>query len=184
MNQHESILRRGWRLGRQLWRQPSSRIAISVLILGCLLAQLPLAELCGTISQVSPQYWAFALAVFVLCHVLASLKWRLLANLGRREVSVFTAVRCHFAGLFANLFLPSLAGGDVVRAGLAIAATGEKEGVILGSLLDRFLDICGLVFMVTLATLLLPDALLTENWLPVAGTLGLLALCLAAATCC
>jgi uncharacterized membrane protein YbhN (UPF0104 family) len=57
-------------------------------------------------------------------------------------------LRFHFAGLFANLFLPSIAGGDVVRAGLAIRSGSRSETVVLGSLVDRMLDSGVLVLLV------------------------------------
>jgi uncharacterized protein (TIRG00374 family) len=72
-------------------------------------------------------------------------------------------VRCHFAGLFANLFLPSIAGGDVVRAGLAIRHKAKKEAVIFGGLLDRFVDISALGAIIVVSALYSPKSLSAQD---------------------
>lgn len=149
--------------GIRLWRKPVSRIIISVSILSFLLTQLPLSDLWTTVRRVSFPLWTFALMTFVASHAVTSLKWRLLVNIGKNRMPVFVALRCHFAGLFANLFLPSLAGGDIVRAGMAFASADRKEPIIWGSLLDRFLDTCALMFLILIGALLVPGTLLSEG---------------------
>ena len=140
-------------------KKPASRIAVSLLILGLLLSQVPLDQLWATVRRISLPLWAGALSLFVLAHAVSSFKWRLLANIGHNKLSAGYALRCHFTGLFANLFLPSLAGGDLVRATMAANRTGETTKVIWGSLLDRFLDTCSLVFIILVGALLLPGVL-------------------------
>jgi uncharacterized membrane protein YbhN (UPF0104 family) len=50
-------------------------------------------------------------------------------------------------------------GGDVVRAGLALKMTRSVSGLLLGSLVDRTLDIVGLAGVAGIGALLLPTAL-------------------------
>ena len=57
-----------------------------------------------------------------------------------RMISGLEAVRAHGAGLFANLCLPSVVGGDVVRAGVVIRDHKRFENIALGSLADRIND--------------------------------------------
>lgn len=66
-------------------------------------------------------------------------------------MSVREAIRFYFAGLFANLFLPSLVGGDIVRAGMAMRSGRRKTGIIFGSLLDRLIDVFSLFLLVVCA---------------------------------
>ena len=49
-------------------------------------------------------------------------KWRLLVNAAGGGLSFRTAARAYYMGLFGNTFLPSIVGGDVVRAGVALRA--------------------------------------------------------------
>jgi uncharacterized protein (TIRG00374 family) len=125
---------------RDLWRMPIVKVLTSFAILALLLTNLPLSDLYQTLMQVPTGLWVFVVAAFIVGHLVGAVKWRLYIDVGHYRMPFYFLVRCYFAGLFANLFLPSIAGGDVVRAGMAIRSYGEKENVIFGSFLDRFLD--------------------------------------------
>jgi uncharacterized membrane protein YbhN (UPF0104 family) len=137
-------------------KQPIFRIAVSLLIISILLLTLPLQDLWGTIQKISIFSWLIVLIGFVAGHLMGTFKWRLLINMGKRKLPFWVALRCYFAGLFANLFLPSLAGGDIVKTGLAIRYNKEKGVTIFGSLLDRLIDTVSVVFVVFCAALLSP----------------------------
>jgi len=115
------------------------RIGVSVLVLGLTLWLLPTEEVWGALTRLPPLVWVFSLVVFLLGHVVSALKWRLLIT-ERGEIPVTRVLRAHFAGLVANLCLPGAAGGDVVRAGLAIRGAEDKGRVAVGSLADRVID--------------------------------------------
>jgi len=146
------------------WQKPLVRLLTSLLILGIIFTQLPLADLWQTLRQVSPGLWLLAVAVFIAGHAAGVVKWTLLINIGRGQIPFTATFRYYFAGLFANLFLPSIAGGDVVRAGMAIGyRPRQKEAVVLGSLLDRFLDMLALAALIVIGGLLSPLALAAED---------------------
>ena len=146
-----------------IWRIPCTRVIISLSILVFLLIWLPVSDLWNTVKRISLTLWTLSVIVFLVGHVLGSIKWCLLANMGKSRLPLSTAFRCYFSGLFANLFLPSLAGGDVVRAGMAIRSNNEKEPIILATLLDRFLDISSLLLITLLGALLTPPTLAYED---------------------
>jgi hypothetical protein len=99
------------------------------------------------------------LAGYLASHFVASLKWRLMVNLAGSGLSVPQAVRCYFAGLFSVLFLPSIVGGDIVRATLALRMGRSKAAVLFGSLLDRILDFLVLALLTIAGALLVPGRL-------------------------
>jgi uncharacterized protein (TIRG00374 family) len=101
---------------------------------------------------------------FITGHIVGVIKWRLFINLGTKKLPVFTAFRCYFAGLFSNFFLPSAAGGDIIRAGLAIRYNDEKEAVIVGSVLDRFLDTSSLGVIILIGALFSQTSLDRGDW--------------------
>ena len=140
----------------KLWRRPLLRIFISVSVLVILFSILPLSKLWHTVRQIPIGLWIFAVAATVVVHSVGVIKWSLLINATNNKLPLFSAFRCYFAGLFANIFLPSVNGGDIVRAGLAIKLNKEKEAVILGSLTDRVIDASALALIVLSGTLLLP----------------------------
>ncbi len=153
----------------KIWQKPSTRIIISLSLLGFLLAKLPLSDLWQAIRQVSPGLWIFSVIVFMMGHMLGVVKWSLLINMGKNKLPFLVAARCYFAGLFANLCLPSIAGGDIVRAAMAMGSPNGKaegpssEAILLGSVLDRFLDIASLAFLMFLGIWSAPGAVTTED---------------------
>ena len=79
---------------------------------------------------------------------------RPLADLGFADAAL-----CYGAGLFANLCLPSIVGGDVLRAALASRFTRRPEAAFLGGVLDRVTDMIAMTILVAAGGLLSHDAL-------------------------
>ncbi|MXO60732.1 flippase-like domain-containing protein [Altererythrobacter salegens] len=91
--------------------------------------------------------WLAALVLFLAGHALSAAKWALLIDARLPFGRIF---RAHLAGLAANLALPGVAGGDVVRAGLVYNLVPEKGRLAAGSLADRLIDTLALL-LITLA---------------------------------
>ena len=87
------------------------------------------------------------------------LKWRLLVNTAGASLPGRTAIHAYYWGLFGNLFLPSIVGGDLVRAGVALPHVRSKSALVLGSLVDRLQDVIGLGVLAGVGALLAPRAL-------------------------
>jgi len=141
------------------WRGFALRVGGSAMILLLLLRFLPLEQLWERMRQVSPGEWLQVLAGYMCAHMIAVTKWRLMVNLAGAELNWTQAARCYFAGLFGNLFLPSLVGGDVIRAGIGLKLAQSRAGVLLGSFLDRLLDVAVMAIVAGIGTLLVPGAL-------------------------
>jgi uncharacterized membrane protein YbhN (UPF0104 family) len=122
------------------------RLLVSVLLLGLLLWLIPLHELAQAVGRVSPALWIAVLGAFLVAHVASAAKWRLLvlADPGPPPRSWITA---HFAGLTANLFLPGIAGGDVVRAGYLMREGATTEHAAAAGLADRLIDVVALLLV-------------------------------------
>jgi uncharacterized protein (TIRG00374 family) len=135
------------------------RIAGAILVLAALFYFLPVRRVGAALHLVPPYLWILILAGYLTSHFVASLKWRLMVNLAGSGLSVPQAVRCYFAGLFSVLFLPSIVGGDIVRATLALRMGRSKAAVLFGSLLDRILDFLALAFLTIAGAILVPGSL-------------------------
>lgn len=121
------------------------RVVGSICVLSFTLWILPIHEVWNTIRGIRPSLWLFTFSVFLLGHVLSSTKWWFLIRKGDMPFS--TALRAHFAGLMANLCLPGMAGGDVVRASLVARGSASKSRIAVGSVVDRVLDSFGLLLL-------------------------------------
>jgi uncharacterized membrane protein YbhN (UPF0104 family) len=148
---------------RRSWRQAALRLGGSAVILALLVWWLPRAELWAAMRRVPAGVWLAALAGYFSAHIAGVLKWRLMVNLAGAGLGARTAARCYFAGLFGNIFLPSLIGGDAVRVALAWRAARSRAAVLLGSLADRLLDFVLLAGIAGAGALLLPGTLPEES---------------------
>jgi uncharacterized membrane protein YbhN (UPF0104 family) len=144
---------------RRLLRHPLVRLAVSGGILTLLLVALPFGEIRDALGRVSVATWLIALALYLALHVIGIAKWRMVVNAANGGLSFHTAVRAYYMGLFGSTFLPSLVGGDVVRAGVAMREVRSKTGLVLGSLVDRLQDVIGLTLVAGVGVLLSPRAL-------------------------
>jgi glycosyltransferase 2 family protein len=135
------------------------RISGAVLVVAVLFYFLPVRQVGAALHLVPIYLWIIVLAGYLSSHFIASLKWRLMVNLAGSGLSVPQAVRCYFAGLFSVLFLPSIVGGDVVRAALALRMGRSKAAVLFGSLLDRILDFLALALLTIVGAIFVPGSL-------------------------
>lgn len=139
------------------------RLAMSGLILALLLVLLPFEDLTAALGRIPVAVWVLAVPLYLGFHMLGVIKWRMLINAAGGGFSFPDAVRCYYLGLFGNTFLPSLVGGDAVRAGSAFRLARSKSGVVFGSLLDRMLDVVGLAALAGVGVLILPGVLGPES---------------------
>ena len=79
------------------------------------------------------------------------MRWRLsLGQMVDRPPPVLTLLRLYLIGLFVNLGLPTMAGGDVVRAEMLRPMIGERGGAYASILADRLIGlvaVAGLAFV-------------------------------------
>lgn len=105
---------------------------------------IPFDAVLANMRRVAPLTWGLIVFAFLGIHAVSAAKWRLVINLAGAQLSATHALRCYGYGLFSNLFLPSLIGGDVVRVGLAFPKTNNRTGLVTGSTADRLLDVAAL----------------------------------------
>ena len=122
------------------------RLVVSLSVLGLLLAVVPLDALWAALRSVPPVAGLLVLIGFLLGHAVAALKWRLLMG-PLKDVPPALWLRAHFAGLVANLCLPGVAGGDVVRAGWVMRRVSQREDIAVASVADRGIDVSALVVL-------------------------------------
>lgn len=132
------------RPGRTNGRKLALKLAFSAVVVAALVALVPWAALTAALAGFPPLTFALVVALFLACHLFGAFKWRMVIAQAGARLPARTAIECYGAGLFANLFLPSIVGGDVLRALLAGRRSGRMEGAILGGTADRLLDLVAL----------------------------------------
>lgn len=144
------------------WKKGLVRVLLSAIVLAIIFRAFSNEKIARGFAAVSFVPWILALLAFIPLHVASAAKWRTFLSLGDADLALRNAVRCHGLGLFANLCLPSMIGGDVLRAGAAMRWAKSKAAVVLGSLLDRLGDALGLGVIVLLAVGLAPRGIFGE----------------------
>ncbi|OFX05019.1 MAG: hypothetical protein A3E78_00790 [Alphaproteobacteria bacterium RIFCSPHIGHO2_12_FULL_63_12] len=118
------------------------RIGVSIAILLFIFSFAPVGELLARMKLVSPLLWLGVFGGFILGHAMSAAKWRWMIG---GAVSYPRALKAHFAGLAANLAMPGVAGGDIVRAGLVMKGSQKKTALAIGSFADRLIDTASLI---------------------------------------
>jgi uncharacterized membrane protein YbhN (UPF0104 family) len=123
------------------------KVAVSAILLALVFVVVPWAEVREALARLAPSVWALVLAGFIAGHAVGVVKWRRFVNVGRAGLKGLDAALCYAAGLFANLCLPSIVGGDLLRMGLAGRLTRRPEAALWGGVMDRATDTLALVIL-------------------------------------
>jgi uncharacterized protein (TIRG00374 family) len=123
------------------------KIGVSVGLLYVLFSRIDMTELWRQMRHASVVWIAFALAVYFAMILVATWRWRVL--LGAQHVSLpfGRLLNSYLAATFANNFLPSNIGGDVIRIGDTARPVGSKTLAAAIVLADRFVGVLGLAFI-------------------------------------
>jgi len=153
----------------------SLRLGVSALVLFVLFRIVPIEQVWAEARRLPLPLWLSALGLFMLGHAAATFKWRLLIG---RGISFPQAFQAHLAGLAANVCLPGLGGGDVVRAALVFRSAEDGSRLVVGSVADRLIDILGLLLFAMAGAFLAvrpgQSDLRQLSWLLLAGIVAVL----------
>lgn len=108
------------------------------------------SEVAAAFKQISLAQIAGALALVLLSRMCVTARWYILLRSGGIQTSAWKVAALTFTGLFANNFLPTTIGGDVVRLAGAMQL-GYDRAISLASLAaDRLIGMLGMVFTLPL----------------------------------
>lgn len=122
------------------------KLLLSALLLALTLCLVPKDSFIAAMRRVRIEQWLLVLAAYLCRHVISAWKWWLLLRRDA-EVPLLKVVRAYFWGLFANLYLPGMAGGDLLKAGLVARNSGQKTRIFVRTMADRGLDTLALLLL-------------------------------------
>ncbi len=132
------------------------RVAITVGIFALLFSWLPMRDVWAAMTRTGFTVWFAVILAFGAGHAVAALKWRGLLRAAGISPGILDTIRAHGAGLFANIWLPSIVGGDVIRASWIARRHGLAVPAVAG-MVDRILDLLALVILAATGSLLIGD---------------------------
>jgi uncharacterized membrane protein YbhN (UPF0104 family) len=123
------------------------KIGVSAGLLYVLFQRIDLGKLWLLLKGASPGWIVAALGVYLVMLLVATWRWRVLLRAQHVDVPFGRLLNSYLAATFANNFLPSNIGGDVIRIGDTARASGSKTLAAAIVLADRFVGVLGLAFI-------------------------------------
>ncbi len=108
----------------------------------------------GIIQGIQPFYLYSAFLVYGVVLLLGSLRWKVLLEAHQIRLTFPRILQIFFVGLFFNNFLPSLTGGDIIRAYYVSRETSHRAGAVMTIIVDRGMGWFSLFFLGAGASLL------------------------------
>lgn len=141
------------------WLLLFARWAAAALILALLIHFLPFAPLRAALARIPWTRFVAVLIFYLVALCGGTLKWHVVVNSAGARLPFAGSAQCYTSGLFGDLFLPSVIGGDVARLAVGIAQSANPAAVVTGNVADRFLDLASQLTLVCVGLLLLPGSL-------------------------
>jgi hypothetical protein len=105
------------------------------------------------------EYFVATVAIYVAGQVMSAWRWQLLAAVVGVRARFRDFLGYYFVGLFTNLFVPGLLGGDALRAVYLGRRTDRVGEAIASVVADRGTGLIALFWLAALMALLIPSAL-------------------------
>jgi uncharacterized protein (TIRG00374 family) len=166
-----SLIRRSTRRGLGRWLKPTVTIGLYVLVFYWTDAR----QIVGTLRTAQLGTIALCVVLYAAGQALSAFKWRLLIVPVGLATPYARLVGFYFTGMFFNLFLPTIVGGDAVKAVLLTRETGAPARATMSVFMERNTGLCALLAIALVAAYLAPPvtlygvSLVALTWLLAAG---------------
>jgi hypothetical protein len=148
-----------------------ARVAVAALAILWVFHDQDWGELAGIFRRLNLWVFALGLAVFATSQGILAVRWWLLLRAQAIHISVLTAVRLFFLGLFYNNVMPGAVGGDLLKAWYIAKHTDKRLEGVLSVVVDRAVGLLSLVLMaVFTCSILVPGGVVSLVEAMQAGT--------------
>lgn len=130
------------------------RLAAGVALVGLILGRVDLSGLAALAPGPAAAGTAVAAALLLAGQSLAALRWKVILGPGSPPWRYLA--RLYLIGAFASLFLPTLVGGDALRAAAASRSTGAAASTVTSVLLDRMIGVAAMLAYLALGVAVAP----------------------------
>jgi glycosyltransferase 2 family protein len=136
-----------------------TRAGIGLLVIGFLLWHYDPRPILHILGRENLEYFVATVVIYVAGQVMSAWRWQLLAAVVGVRARFRDFLGYYFVGLFTNLFVPGLLGGDALRA-VYLGRRTHRLGEALASVVaDRGTGLIALFWLAALMALLIPSAL-------------------------
>jgi uncharacterized protein (TIRG00374 family) len=137
------------RAGTVRYRSILIKLGITLALYGFVFLRVDVAQLADRIASARWSYVALAVGVYVCGQLTSAYRWYLLLAPVRLVVSYGRVTAFYFIGMFFNFFLPTIVGGDAVKAVLLTRETGSPARATISVFMERNLGLAALLVIAT-----------------------------------
>jgi uncharacterized membrane protein YbhN (UPF0104 family) len=161
---------------RQSYRAFAIRAGLGVAVLGLLLSHYDARPALRLLARERLAFFAAAVGLFVAGQMMSSYRWQLLARISGLGGPWRDYLTYYFIGMFTNLFVPGLIGGDAARA-LYLGRHHQRIGEAVASVMaDRGLGLLTLFWFAAACAILVTGVQLPRGVIGTTIAVGLLTL--------
>jgi hypothetical protein len=131
------------------WWRFGLKVLISTTILAYLLTRTDLQSIATLVRSLRLPIFLSSFLLYIIAQILSTLRWRGLLQAEKINISIWRLTLIYFEGMFFNLMLPTLIGGDIVRGYQVLRLTRRHDASLASILVER---LSGYVAMIMIAT--------------------------------
>ena len=137
----------------------ATRAGVGLLVIGFLLWKYDARPVLRILGRENLEYFVATVAIYVAGQVMSAWRWQLLAAVVGVRARFSDFLGYYFVGLFTNLFVPGLLGGDALRAVYLGRRTHRLGEAVASVVADRGTGLIALFWLAALMAVLIPSAL-------------------------
>jgi glycosyltransferase 2 family protein len=153
------------------------RLGLGAACLGLFLWLYGARHIMHALERERPEFFAAAIILYLAGQVMSSYRWMLLARITGLAGRAREYLAYYFIGMFTNLFVPGLVGGDAARSAF-VGVRNRRMGEAVASVIaDRGVGLAALFWFAAIAALTVTSVSLPrelENAVVAIGALSLL----------
>jgi uncharacterized membrane protein YbhN (UPF0104 family) len=135
------------------------RAGLGLAIVGVLLWRYDARPILRILAREHPAYFIAAIAIYVAGQVMSSWRWQLLAAVVGVRARWRDFLSYYFVGMFTNLFVPGLVGGDAARAVYLSRHSHRLAASIASVAADRGVGLIALFWLAAVMAIAFPSGL-------------------------
>jgi hypothetical protein len=123
------------------------RIGVSAVLLGLLARRLRWEQAWTVLASLRLDLFSLSVLLYIGGQLLSSYRWKVLLRPLRVSVAYSRLVAFYFLGMFFNFFLPTVIGGDAVKAYYLARETGSATSSVASVFMDRNTGLLALLLL-------------------------------------
>jgi glycosyltransferase 2 family protein len=158
------------------YRAFAVRVGLGLAVVAVLLWRYDARPVFRVFSRERPAYFASAVALYLAGQVISAYRWQLLAEILKVRARFSEFVAYTFVGMFTNLFVPGLLGGDAARS-IYLGRSRNRMGEAVASVVaDRAVGLLALFWLAAASAIFLNYAPLPSSVITPTILVGAIAL--------